>query len=58
MNSIIQYESCLYYIQGDKDNRTKAAEMKMYGQLTRDVVEWHPDRLVCRRFNVPDPYPG
>lgn len=23
----------------------------------REKVEWHPDRLLCRRFNVPHPYP-
>ncbi|OQV23523.1 G patch domain-containing protein 1 [Hypsibius exemplaris] len=40
----------------DKD-RKAAAEKKLYGKLTRDVFEWHPDRLVCKRFNVPNPYP-
>ncbi|XP_070575548.1 G patch domain-containing protein 1-like [Ptychodera flava] len=43
--------------EGDKTDQMKAAEMKMYGKLTRDVLEWHPDRLLCKRFNVPDPYP-
>lgn len=32
--------------------------MKMFGKLTRDTFEWHPDKLLCKRFNVPDPYPG
>lgn len=43
---------------GDKDDRVKAAEMKMYGRLTRDEYKWHPHKLLCRKFNVPDPYPG
>ncbi len=29
----------------------------MFGKLTRETFEWHPDRLVCKRFNSPDPYP-
>ncbi|XP_013380300.1 G patch domain-containing protein 1 [Lingula anatina] len=39
-------------------DQAKAAQMKMFGKLTRERFEWHPDRLLCRRFNVPDPYPG
>ncbi len=31
--------------------------MKMFGSLTRVTEEWHPHRLLCRRFDVPDPYP-
>ena len=46
------------YHQGDKDDQSKAAEMKMFGKLTRDTLEWHPDKLLCKRFNIPDPYPG
>ena len=36
----------------------KAAKMGMYGKLTRTIHEWHPDKLLCKRFNIPDPYPG
>ncbi|XP_068230027.1 G patch domain-containing protein 1-like [Palaemon carinicauda] len=39
------------------DDRVKAARMSMFGKLTQTVVDWHPDRLLCRRFNVPSPYP-
>lgn len=39
------------------DDQMKAARMKMYGQMTQTTQEWHPDRLLCRRFNVPNPYP-
>ncbi|GAV00533.1 hypothetical protein RvY_11366 [Ramazzottius varieornatus] len=38
--------------------RKAAVEKKLYGKLTRDVFEWHPDRLVSKRFNVPHPYPN
>jgi len=34
----------------------RAADMKMFGQLTRTVEEWHPAKLVCVRFNVAHPY--
>ncbi|KAK3085935.1 hypothetical protein FSP39_010983 [Pinctada imbricata] len=47
--------------QEDKSTKTdqaKAAEMKMYGALTRETFEWHPDPVVCKRFNVANPYPG
>lgn len=44
--------------EGNKTDRQSAAKMKMYGALTRDSYEWHPDRVVCKRFNIPDPYPG
>ncbi len=26
--------------------------------ITREVTEWIPDRVLCRRFNVPDPFAG
>lgn len=39
------------------DERVKAAKMNMFGKLTQVTVDWHPDRLLCRRFNVPNPYP-
>lgn len=36
----------------------KAAQLGMFGQLTHDEFEWHPVDLLCRRFNVPNPYPN
>ncbi|XP_052215401.1 G patch domain-containing protein 1-like isoform X1 [Dreissena polymorpha] len=42
----------------ETSDAAKAAKMKMFGKLTREVHEWHPDNLVCKRFNVPNPYPG
>ncbi|KAM8982998.1 G patch domain-containing protein 1 isoform 1-T1 [Ara ararauna] len=41
----------------DIDDKETAVKMKMFGKLTRDKFEWHPEKLLCRRFNVPDPYP-
>uniref|UniRef100_A0A6J0V9X0 G patch domain-containing protein 1 isoform X1 n=1 Tax=Pogona vitticeps TaxID=103695 RepID=A0A6J0V9X0_9SAUR len=40
----------------DVDDKAAAAKMKMFGKLTREKFEWHPDKLLCKRFNVPDPY--
>uniref|UniRef100_A0A8C5LM03 G patch domain containing 1 n=1 Tax=Jaculus jaculus TaxID=51337 RepID=A0A8C5LM03_JACJA len=44
--------------ENDVSDKQSAVKMKMFGKLTRDTFEWHPDKLLCRRFNVPDPYPG
>ncbi|KAK6294001.1 hypothetical protein J4Q44_G00348310 [Coregonus suidteri] len=44
--------------ENDVDDKQAAVKMKMFGKLTRDSFEWHPDKLLCKRFNVPDPYPG
>ncbi|XP_076592200.1 G patch domain-containing protein 1 isoform X2 [Chaetodon auriga] len=44
--------------EGNVDDKQDAVNMKMFGRLTRETFEWHPDRLLCKRFNVPDPYPG
>jgi hypothetical protein len=35
-----------------------AAEMKMFGKLTREVKEWRPENLLCKRFNVRNPFAG
>jgi G patch domain-containing protein 1 len=29
--------------------------MGMYGQMTRSVADFHPTRLLCKRFNVKPP---
>uniref|UniRef100_A0A8C6UW55 G patch domain containing 1 n=1 Tax=Neogobius melanostomus TaxID=47308 RepID=A0A8C6UW55_9GOBI len=42
----------------DLDDKQTAVKMKMFGQLTRETFEWHPDKVLCKRFNVPDPFPG
>ncbi|NXY08203.1 GPTC1 protein, partial [Pteruthius melanotis] len=43
--------------ENDIDDKETAVKMKMFGKLTRDMFEWHPDKLLCKRFNVRDPYP-
>ena len=25
--------------------------------MTREQFDWYPHRVICKRFNVPDPYP-
>jgi G patch domain-containing protein 1 len=35
----------------------KAAADKKYGKLTRVEFEWRPHSVLCKRFNVPNPYP-
>lgn len=39
-----------------KASKRKAADMKMFGKLTREQVDWHPARVLCIRFNVKHPY--
>ncbi|KAA8908481.1 hypothetical protein FN846DRAFT_777246 [Sphaerosporella brunnea] len=36
----------------EEDPAEAAARMSMYGPLTRSVIEWTPNRLLCKRFNV------
>ncbi|KAI5305363.1 hypothetical protein KEM56_004618 [Ascosphaera pollenicola] len=36
----------------------EAAKMGMYGHLTREVVPFHPSRLLCKRFGVLMPTPA
>lgn len=37
-------------------DETEAGKRDMFGALTRSVSEWRPDRLLCKRFGVPNPY--
>ena len=32
--------------------------MNFFGPITHNLYDWYPNKLVCRRFNVPEPYPG
>lgn len=41
----------------EKDPAKAAAKQKLFGQLTRKRSQWRPDRLLCIRFNVPNPFP-
>lgn len=38
-----------------KDAAEEAASLGMFGPLTRSIKEWHPTRLLCKRFNVKPP---
>ncbi|KAF8925254.1 hypothetical protein BGZ58_000967 [Dissophora ornata] len=40
-----------------KSQAAKAAAMGMFGPLTRTTVEFYPSKLLCKRFNVPNPHP-
>ncbi|CAG0902601.1 unnamed protein product [Cyprideis torosa] len=42
---------------GKDPGTVEAVRSKMYGRLTRVVRDWYPDKLVCKRFNIADPYP-
>ena len=37
--------------------KENAVKLKLFGKLTRETFEWHPAALLCKRFDVPDPYP-
>jgi len=37
--------------------REQAADMGQYGRLTREVAEFYPVKLLCKRFGVADPHP-
>ncbi|GLV32171.1 uncharacterized protein CBL_11872 [Carabus blaptoides fortunei] len=42
------------YQHGTKEMR-EAAKSKMFGHLTRSIDIWKPNKLLCKRFNVPEP---
>jgi len=35
-----------------------AVKMNFFGAMTHEVYDWYPAKLLCRRFDVPEPYPG
>jgi len=35
-----------------------AAEMQMFGKLTRSIEDWYPSGLLCKRFNLKNPNVG
>uniref|UniRef100_A0A915PBV7 G-patch domain-containing protein n=1 Tax=Setaria digitata TaxID=48799 RepID=A0A915PBV7_9BILA len=42
----------------ESDERLVAVKMKLFGEKTRSVYDWHPAKQLAKRFNVPDPYPS
>jgi hypothetical protein len=43
-------------VEEELTDMEKAAKQKNYGKLTRIEYEWRPHPVVCKRFNVPNPY--
>ena len=41
----------------EKSDSEKAAKLGLFGKMTRQIHDWYPSSLLCKRFNVPDPYP-
>lgn len=35
----------------------RAAKESKFGKLTRTVYEWRPNPTLCKRFNLPNPFP-
>ena len=42
-------------VEKKKDSAEEAAGLGMFGPLTRSTQQWHPTRLLCKRFNVKPP---
>ncbi|PFX18747.1 G patch domain-containing protein 1 [Stylophora pistillata] len=53
----VVYEEVPAQESADSSEQAQAASMKMFGKLTRDNFEWYPDNVLCKRFNIPNPYP-
>lgn len=41
----------------EESPKEHAARLGMYGPLTREVQNWMPAKLLCKRFGVKDPHP-
>jgi G patch domain-containing protein 1 len=48
-------EPLLRQNQKPEDPAEAAAKLGMYGPMTRSVLQFHPTRLLCKRFNVKPP---
>ena len=42
---------------GISEPSTTKQEVKV-PQQNKEKMEWHPHRILCKRFNIPDPYPS
>ncbi|KFM59157.1 G patch domain-containing protein 1, partial [Stegodyphus mimosarum] len=42
----------------DKEIKPTVENRKLVGSSNRKTVEWHPASLLCKRFNVPNPFPN
>jgi len=58
----INEDGALVESSSDKDgneidrDKKHAAQIKMFGKMTRETVEWVPARILCVRFNVKNPF--
>ncbi|XP_018573575.1 G patch domain-containing protein 1 homolog isoform X2 [Anoplophora glabripennis] len=55
VNNILKPVEKMETTHGTKELR-EAARMKMFGILTRVTTDWHPCSILCKRFNVPEPF--
>ncbi len=53
-----QRETKLEEVEKPLSETEKAVRMKLFGKLTREVVDWHPAKILSVRFNVKAPYDG
>uniref|UniRef100_A0A5S6Q9R0 G-patch domain-containing protein n=1 Tax=Trichuris muris TaxID=70415 RepID=A0A5S6Q9R0_TRIMR len=44
-------------VENAEVDKEEAVRMKMFGMLTRESYQWYPEKQLCKRFNVRDPYP-
>lgn len=56
-NQIIESEIAGNKLTSIETSIEKAAKEKKFGKLTRVVYDWRPHNVICKRFNVPNPYP-
>ncbi|RNA32987.1 G patch domain-containing 1-like, partial [Brachionus plicatilis] len=45
-----------FYDKEEQTDMHKEAVQKKYGKLTRTEHEWRPNPILCKRFNIPNPY--
>lgn len=43
-------------IDPEVETMKNAVANKMFGAFTRKKYEWIPDKVLCKRFNVPEPF--
>lgn len=42
-------------VDSEMETLKSAVANKMFGPLTRRKFDWMPDRVICKRFNIPEP---
>ncbi|GIY18459.1 g patch domain-containing protein 1 [Caerostris darwini] len=55
----VEHEVMDAIAKAKKESIKKTEEKrKLIGKQNRNTFEWHPASLLCKRFNVPNPYPN